>query len=349
MARSETIYARVDAEDKQWLRERVAKEKGNWSENAVISQLLKHFKALPEKAQQDIMAGQGALTSAGVLMGRVSWLQHAFGQKFWAWSLDECYELASVSELVQDAYEIWRFAQYRAAFCWLEIAIQLRREAIRLRSSESWNNLYEAAEWAVCASIVHNRRHSAGKPQEKDVFNKQSSHPLIAYNLACGMSLRAQYCIERSLGPEATYFEGPSKEFQEQDRKKTEEQLKEWDKIPEDWREQLSAKLKERFEEFASKVSATASEAMKELAQLTTAENLDASPRDTGFMVRYAPHDPDLAFLRFDKAFKKSFTDWQPVDGAEPVLLRAFANAQKNVPNDVRTLIVEWAAANRLR
>src|SRR5437588_7857565 len=141
-----TIYARIDPDDKDWLKKRVAEE-GNWSENAVVSQLLKHFRFLSEEEQRDIVNGAegGALTSAGALMNRISWLQHAFGQKFWAWALEESYELAKEAQAAH-AYEIWKFSQYRAAYCWLDIALDLRSEAIRL-GGENWDKFYESVDW----------------------------------------------------------------------------------------------------------------------------------------------------------------------------------------------------------
>lgn len=356
------LYVRVDQQDKDSLQKRVADEDG-WSDNTVVSQLLKYFLKISPQEQRDIVSGVGSLTKIGELMSRIAWLQHAFGGRLWEWALEECYELARISEAVH-AYDIWTFAQYRAAFCWLEMALLLRRDALFLCNAETWNDLYAAAEWCLCASIVHNRCHSAGKPPGgRDIFNKSSRHPIIAYNLASGMSLRAQYAIERKLGPKASVIQGLAAQIKKQVEKATPEESAELisEDILEGWKETLRDELKankgfndEEFEVFTNKVGRTADVAMKELSKLTTPETSfvdNAVPRNASFMVRYAPRDPDLAFLKNDKAFKKDFkefTDWQKKDGGAPVMLRAFSNAQKNVPPNMLKIIEEWASENRL-
>ena len=342
---SDTIYARINPEDKNWLKTRVQKEPG-WSENLVIAALVKYFRSLSEIDQQNLVAGDSVFASFDEIFHRGSWLQHAFGQKFWQWALDECYELAKICE--RGSYALWTFAQYRAAFCWLEIAILLRREAIKFCRAEFWDQCYEAADWAICASLVHNRCHSAGRPglDAEKIFNAPSRHPLVAYNLACGMSLRARYSIERKLGPEQDFFAHLAEEIQEQD-KATPEQIEEFENIPKNWREDVKTGDREGF---VGKVGRHVEEAMKELRRLKVPDSFPKGmlPRDKDFLHRYAPQDPDLALLKWDEIFKKEFDLWKQSDGGEVVTLCIFEQARENAPDGVRRLVKEWRLANPL-
>jgi len=349
-----TIYARIDPKDKKWLGERVNAE-GDWSESMVISQLLKYLRSLSVQDQRNLIKYGPDFAGVGEIINYSLWLGHAFSQEFWQWALEECYRLAAACVQAQSGNELWSFAQYRAAFCWLEIAILLRREAIKLHDPESWNNSswdksYACADWALCASIVHNKCHSVGRPGAKEIFKAESRHPLVAYNLACGMSLRAQYAIERQLGVRAPFFFKPMANQDEATR----EQLLELDNLeffPANWRADLkTGKENNDTDDFVNRVGRHVDAAMKELKKLNASQDFPENmlPKDKDFLHRYAPQDPDLALLKWDEIFRKDFDAWKQRDNEKFVMIRTFESAQRNAPDDVRKLVDKWRADNPL-
>jgi hypothetical protein len=329
MAETDTIYVRVDAEEKQWLSERVKSEEG-WSQNLVISQLLRHFRSLPEQEQREIMASGGAsiVSKAGTLMEREAWLQHAFGARFWVWALEEALKLAKDSEAFH-APGTWKFAQYRAAYCWLDIGIELRCDAIRSLSRETWEALFDAADWALCASITFNRRYSAGLGGRNLNTIK---HPLVALNLACAQSLRAQYLVEKYLGPDSKSVARASRALNEQKELKRSEASE--GQLHHNWMDEIRKKNASLpIEQIQREVITRATEAMTSLKTLKG--RFDEPPMDRQFLLRHASIDADLEFLRDDPSFAAEFRSLLSTDD-EHSLLKTFRSAQDLLTIDVK-------------
>lgn len=308
MSKGSTIYARVEDEDKAFLKELAGKEAG-WSENFIIERMIHHLRDLSTANRYDDIrallstTGTGTFFTAGELMEGLAWGQHAFTHKRWGWAIEQYRRLEDQSNKA-GALGVWRFAQYQMAYCWLDVGLQLRQVAIQSKSSTNWDALYGAADWALCASIAYNERHSQNPHLGK--MNHRNPHPVVVFNIACGWSLRAQYEVERNLGHESPLIIGMRQAVEAE--VKAQESKREQANSLDGWRAEL-AKSNKRLSNFverkASNLAGKAIDALRNLIQGDSTE----PPTDIGFLMRLAREDSDFFVLRSDEHWCNDFNE----------------------------------------
>jgi hypothetical protein len=330
-----TIYVRVDRDDKTWLEQFALKHKAQgWSQNHVISRLLKFVQQIPDEELHEIIEGtsSGVLTKASSLMEQFAWLQQAFGQRFWYWALELALDLEKEAA-ASGAIDMEKFAQYRIAYCWLDIAIELRNGTIRLCQSakNDWIELFSAADWALCASIAYNEKYSIGRIQSRK--SPEVQHPLVAFNLACAWSLRAQYYIERWLGPDAKPIKAISEKLtKERDQQLASEKERQFHA---GWRADLVRQNSKLAEAVESEVEWRAEQSLQMLELLKIGKFSEA-PTDREFIVRFAKRDSDLELLRSDEGFKGVFEAWAGDSSEHKIsLLESFQKAKARISDDM--------------
>src|SRR5262245_41867809 len=120
MAEFDTIYVRIDPDDKKWLGT-YAKSTSGLSEKFIIGQLVKHFRRLTDTERTELLrGGVNPLVSVGAAMELMAWAEHAFNLKLWEWALEAYHRLA---EDAGASRGFRRLAEYKQGYCWLDIAI----------------------------------------------------------------------------------------------------------------------------------------------------------------------------------------------------------------------------------
>ncbi|MDG3008455.1 hypothetical protein [Paludisphaera mucosa] len=119
-------------------------------------------------------------------MDLIVWADHAFNLYPREWAL-EAY--ARLSEDTGTSRGFRRLAESKEGFCWLDIAVGHRREAmLKIRSLEQWNECLNAANQAIEMSLLH-----IGD------FQQLGEHLVVHYNKACSWGLSAQYAVEQAV------------------------------------------------------------------------------------------------------------------------------------------------------
>jgi hypothetical protein len=319
------FLARVSLADKSFLKD--AARAANLSEIEVLRRIIRFVKDQPFEEQHRIIAEKGltAVSQAGSLMVRQAWLQHAFGGNQWHWALEEAMALAE-DALRVGAPDAWRFAQYRAAYCWLEIAMGLRADALLRLERKGWDVCFTSADQALCAAIAHNIHYSKGVPQTGS--NKPPipvEHPLVTYNIACAWSLRAQYIVERSLGPSSL----ENKKLSRILKRELSKQNKTTTALPSvaSWSKRAAPQDREKVRLVANTRGQAALNALESITKSCRAQ----PPRDIEFIVRRAENDIDLEFLRREERLRARLEGWIARRG-DASLLSAFATSLASSP-----------------
>ena len=253
-----------------------------------------------------------SVQKAAALVERLAFGDTAFAKKHWAWAIEE-YQL--LDSQAGQAVGAWRVAQYKLSYSWSEIAAELRLFAIENRDDKDvkrrWGEIFDAADWALCASLVYSRRHADGI----GLIAEDSKHPVMAFNAACVWSQRAQYGVERLIGDAIVSSGGREvKVVATSKRSKTISWKRQLQKDP--------AALK--------RVEACYAQAMDKLRSLS-ASRYGQPPRDVGFLLRLAQTDVDLSFFRESE----SFDIWMSEHRSSKSILDTFSALRESVPNEI--------------
>lgn len=320
------LYVRVPSAKKDALDD-IARDE-NQSASKVVNRLIEYLVESTTAQRQALLGGktaeEGAVNIISHLMMRQSWADHAFNHKRWTWACEEYMHLARMSE-EGNAPGTWRLAQYKLGYCWIEIGIDLQSKAIELRKDEGdttahnhrVRELFNAAEWAMRASIAFNRRYYKYKGQEAQ---PAEYHAVVQYNIACTWALLAKSRIEREL-------EGRDIEVR---RTRSEDLGGLWPlwPLPEKWEESIDG----------SKWSGLVEETLRcltELAQGNGRGEHTTSPADRAFLLELAKKDADLAFIRDANALRGRFSDAITTRGDDD-MLAAFKKSRALVEPYVR-------------
>jgi hypothetical protein len=308
VSKGSTIYARVEDNDKSFLKELASREQ-NWSENFIIERLIKYLREIDtiDKAQgtnlvRDILTDtkNNTFLITGEIMEGLAWGQHATNHKKISWIIEQYQKLGEISARA-GAEGVWRFSQFQIAYHWMDNALKLRRLAIV--SDTNWEELYAAADWSLRASIIFNELHSKGLSETN---RKYFLHPAVTFNIACAWSLRAQYIVEKNLGVGSDIIKKIKEAIEIENKSLTQESIKQnnLDK----WREiLLSQDTKSGFfiESTVSKFAEKSIKIIQSLVQCTP----DKPPTDPGFLASFAREDIDLLFVREDPKWGPIFDE----------------------------------------
>lgn len=349
------VYVRIDQRCKDWIR-KYAHDNPQFTEKLIVENLIKYVMSLPAVQQNDVLSGvQGSLTGVGTAIELLEWSEHAFSNKFWEWALEEFHGL---EEFARDASGLKRIAHYKQSYCYIEIAMALRKEALLNTGNligqgkfnlKQYDDSMRAADRALYLSLIH----------IKYFMNLEYKHPIVIFNRACVWSLRAQYTVERSLAWRADERGTPWKKgmlsslarsVQSQDKStkgegepspKTEEDC--WKEIGRDWHVKLSKEPEGEL--LIEKVTSYADCAMESLRAIKDVDEegrgLFRSKR--GFVVRHSEivrrseEDPDLRFLRSDARVSGEFYEWAS-QYKDVSRLKTFNMLWKELPQDVRDM-----------
>lgn len=125
---SEPFFVRLETDLKDWLNQYVEIKGRPFNNTYIINKILRYFKNASPDEQAAMMGMQlPAVASVGRLSEIMAWADHAFRADRWEWAIETYYKLLEES---RGALGYERFAHYKIGFCWLEIALDLRQEAI---------------------------------------------------------------------------------------------------------------------------------------------------------------------------------------------------------------------------
>jgi hypothetical protein len=256
-------------------------------------------------------------------MQQQAWADHAFSQKRWGWAIEEYMRLAQESS---QADGTWRLAQYKSGFCWIDEAIALREAAIVSdSSSDSWNDYYEAADWALCASISYGEKYSGDGIRK--LKGNEGRHAVVLFNIACAWILRAQYYVEHNLGPQSKIMENIKSFLNTGARTSLIEE-----NLFREWRKEFSSKRSAQRATVERHVDLFAEKAFEALRLMVECE----FPLDKTFLVRLAQKgDSDFIFLRTDEKWSGEFTSLiQGLDN-DGSMLEEFLRLKEAVTSDI--------------
>jgi hypothetical protein len=313
---ADTIYVRIDPKDRGWLKKYV-RDHPELSEKAVVAGLIKYFKSLPPGERNDILRDPESVRSRiGAVIELMGWGDHAFSEGNWEWAL-EAYS-ALLRRHSEDAPGMKRFVYYKRGFCWLDVAIRLREEALRaivlapgnVVPDELWHDHYQAADQAIDMSIHNNEQFErlGGK------------HPMVHYSIACGWALRAKYAVERALprndDPLIELAGAVEKNSNVTPRDRSPDKEVWMKKIAESWRKKVATSECKRLEADVERFARKAMEALDDILR----EGVTELPQETseafvphvdiGYFVRYAEDDSDLLFLKYDITTSTDYHNW---------------------------------------
>jgi hypothetical protein len=329
--RTPTIFVRVEADVKDWIK--------SWSheltERQVVDNVLRYFKSLDREAQMRIFAESGDSPSGagfGEAIEMTAWAEHAFSRFHWDWSLEEWQGLAAKTGGING---LQRLAHYHIFYCYLEIALSLRKEIIaaigdvrtRRVHPSMWTETYRGADNAIRLGIKH-----------LDEFERRGGqHPVVTYGTGCAYSLRAQFVVEHALTwksplilalhdvihgkdpidikvlTENDHDDEPERESG--GRMPSPEEMV-WSAIGKRWRNEIPAKTKIEKDEKDALLERVGGYAASSMRYLETVKNWNTAPSsrrsilNTGFLIRLSRVDSDLTFLRCDKTAQKEFRRW---------------------------------------
>ncbi|MFO0849851.1 MAG: hypothetical protein U0871_15050 [Gemmataceae bacterium] len=332
------LFFRLDEEDKDWL-SGLDQLSGAWTEQFAIERLVKYARSLPEYELEAILGGPNLVKRVGSLLALHSWASHAFLLKHWHWSA-LCY--AQLSSDPGASKEERAFALYRLGFVYLDIAIELRANALRLAGQDRgganrgdkkghvekvWKLHYEKAVDALKKSVAYST-------QARE-FVRQ---PLLPYNIGCAYSLMASYTVESNIQYTDLFGKLLAEEVSAAGT------LKVWEKsIGPDWRTALRPKGASRIalEDVVDGYGDNAMSFLRESVDRLAPQDPEASSKraksqrvpeaDPDFVVRFAeqPPDSDLCFVRFDENYQEQYERWKKsVDHTNGWVLRAYERLQ---------------------
>lgn len=302
------LYIRVPVDIKQEL-DTIARQRAQPA-SKVVNRLVEYFVRSTDAQREAILEGneKGAVNKISHLMMRQGWADHAFNQGRWTWACEEYLELATMSKGKEgNAPGTWRLAQYKLAYCWIEIGIDLQSKAVEYRNNvlqrgragsagsaekhkKKVAELFDAAEWSIRASIAFNQLYYEYEAREEgDV----EYHAVVQYNIACAWALLAKGRIERALDNQILKVRKQEPEHAAEDGTL---QSGPW---PSGWQEQIA---KDDW-------TGLADEALKHLAELAEHPDTDppAPPSNRAFLFELANKDPDFAFVARDRELRERF------------------------------------------
>jgi hypothetical protein len=341
-----TIYARVSLTAKRILTDVADAEQ--LSQNEVIELLLGYLGRIKGETAdlKAVLHGQGQtktpLESPSALIRYLQWADHAFTLKHWEWAL-AAYSLLEKSADKDPGFRV--LALYKQGFCWLEVAINLRKEAIQAvkewrmpagrkeqdsaNLTDDWNSHYDAAEMAVRAALL-----------QYEKFLKLDDHPAVHFNIACCYMLLSQYAIERTLSHKSELIPELNREFGGEQGQNFKLLIKEFCNK---WRSEVADKDKRKLLE--DKVMANASRAMEQLktlshelaAQPNEATSNTVIPWDARFLIHRAGEDADLMLLRHDAKTSGMFGKWFEQQDTLSVRLGSFQKTWDRLTDEDKT------------
>ena len=281
-AGDKVLYVRVPARNKEDFDDIAKRHKQSASK--LVNRLIEYLIKSSVAQQQAIIGGrtaeEKAVDTISHLMMRQSWADHAFSHRRWTWACEEYMELARMSE-DGAAPGTWRLAQYKLGYCWIEIGIELQSRAIEAAEDKNRIELFDAAEWAMRASIAFNRRYYKYKGQRAQ---SSEQHAVVEYNIACTWALLAKARIERELHGQGVGMKGA--------RKKAEAGGETWPLWPlgQGWEERVAGR------KWRGLVEETLG-CLNKLAEENEGDEEITPPRDRAFLLEFANRDPDLRFI----------------------------------------------------
>ena len=289
------LYVRVPLDRKLALDAIARAEKQSASK--VMNRLIDYLVESTTAQRQAIIGGrtaeEGAVNTISHLMMRLSWADHAFNHRRWSWACEEYMDLARMSK-ESNAPGTWQFAQYKLGYCWLEMGIALQSKAIECRDESGLTHevkeMFDAAEWAMRASIAFNRRYYKYEGQRA---RAAAHHAVVQYNTACTWALLAKARIERA--SETQNIQQRQSEVEERGG-----ELWPTRPLPEEWEQNVDG----------GKWNGLVDETLRCLADLARGneEGWDAGPPGA-FLCELAKSDPDLDFIRNSDSLRERFTE----------------------------------------
>jgi hypothetical protein len=305
----EALGLRISGKRRKFLREFSTKHR--LGQGVVLDSLLLRLSQMPEEEQLRFVQGDYAIPT-DTLIARVAWADHAFRLGTWPWALHEFQELSKEAERTR-VQAIQHYADFKQAFCWLNIASELRRRALAETDRAVRVSYYDAAIGALFAANGHHQQYYL------------PNHKVVLYNLACAKSLEAQFSIEADLDEELF-------------RKLAQQVIpthsdEAWAKVTRDWR------VAPKDSTLQDRVAEAAGESIKYLERAAESK----TPLLAGFLLEYALADDDLCFMRVDPDYSAQFTGWLNAFGKDSQAhpLSTFQNLKDRLPDTIKELIAK--------
>jgi len=312
------LCIRVPQENKQRLAD--FKHATGFSTTRVVEELLTYFWSLrTDEQRRDLVKGV-RLAELDEALEQLGWADHAFGLRRWIWALEEYRSLEQIPG--RKAAGLRRLAQYKQAFCFLDIAAELRRAGFTGQADRRVEYL-SAAIKAIKCSIALGLRYISDTP-----------HRVVRFNIACGWSLAAQYEIESAIVNESTLKVLKDALSHPDHQRRNEADEMAWKAIGVKWRT-LRAKDGRVLHEttVADVVADRTRQAMANLRSMTEPEKVSLLPKAFHFLRDLADEDPDLRFLRCDSKAKPELTKWRTENLTDPLV--AFDTLLSGLPKEV--------------
>ena len=263
--------------------------------NEVVVRLVKYLLAHDADNRQAILEKKRPETTIEKIsrfLVKFAWADHAFSNKSWATAIEEYRELKDSSV---EGDDMWLLSQYKEAFCFIDLAVGARDEALlrahdherdRPTDPEHWAECYRRADQALRYAIVYNNDFLSHVDRDR----LPASCPVVIFNLVCCWSLRAQYAAEFSLGP----AHGPLIEAYSPPAGGDPIGELEWTKdLGEGWRHEIEKDdVRKALVPVVVGFRRRAVEELRHLAKAVTQES--------AFLLDLIRTDPDLGFLRWD-------------------------------------------------
>ena len=277
------LYVRIDKAIRDKFGDWVEEETG-LSEKQVVENLIKWFLGLSPGEQQQVIAGHSVI-GVGELIEQLAWADHAFDRRFWDRARQE-FEVLEKKAIAINASGFVRIAQYKQAFCWLDIAIGLRNEAFEKSDTD---RLAMARKALVKSTLINKRKQNQLIADE----GPKQRQLIIAYNLACAFSLMAQFKAEFVL------FDTINSMMVDNN----EETIKNaWKDIGGQWRKLIEEKID--VDEAKVVISDTERYALESLHYLN---QLMGDREVFAYVVNVIRNDRDFDFLRHDIQYGSQF------------------------------------------
>jgi hypothetical protein len=298
------VFVRLDQDLRDWF-EAFCKDSGR-SQNRVITRLLEYLRKLEDFDRNQLLESQ-VVPAFSVLLERLEWATHAFSKTYWTWSLQEFQEVEHLADKLNASGIRW-LARYKESYCWLDIAMFWRNQAL-----QDGPRGFTRACTAVRNSLVLSQNHL-----------DHTQHRVIFFNVACAWSLLAQFEVEEQLmrkdspcipelkkGPEA------------------------WSTIGNTWRNEIADKL------FTDKIDSYAKKALY-FFRLVAERDDTIPPLDHAFLLRSWESDLDFLFLRNDEEHRKLFRDMATTALSTHSLKDAFDALSRRITDAQRTETTNW-------
>lgn len=183
------LYVRVRKD----LRDMVRQYADSRTEKEVVEKILEAWGKLNEEDRQATFLDQATLQRTADLLALTEWANHRFTRGHWGWAA-LCYQ--KLGDLGKSSIELGLFALYREGISFIRLASSLRSEVLesffsrvpRKVDGASWSKGYSGGLKAVeralwCFREALDQRHN----------------PVIQYNKACALSIKATLACEQAL------------------------------------------------------------------------------------------------------------------------------------------------------